>query len=173
MMRLVACLWLGGFLTRGADQAKIVFDQAVQALVSGDYPAAERKFQLVLREKPNHVGALGNLGIVYSRTGRSERAIAVYERALKISPDDRAILLNLGLVYLKQEAHQRALPLFERVVALDPKNQQAQQLAAICRLYTGHVREAIHDLEGLRAAAPGDEQILFLLGFAYLKDHHP
>jgi superkiller protein 3 len=35
----------------------------------------------------------------------------------------------------------------------------------------GQLAPAIHDLEALHAAAPRDEGILFLLGFAYLKNH--
>ena len=168
--RPAALLILSGFLASAVDAPKAVFDRAVQSLVAGDYPAAERGFQAVLKEQPRHVGALGNLGIIYSRTGRAGQAIAVYRRALQISPDDQAILLNLGLAWLKQEAHQRALPLFERVAALDPKNLQARQLVAVCRLYTGQLAPAIRDFEALRAANPRDEQILFLLGFAYLKN---
>ena len=93
--------------------------------------------------------------------------------ALKVSPDDKAILLNLGLVYLRQEAHSQALPLFERIVAIDPQHLQARQLLAVCRAYAGQLAPAIRDLESLRAAAPRDEGILFLLGFAYLKNHDP
>ena len=44
-------------------------------------------------------------------------------------------------------------------------------MLAVCRAYTGQVEPAIHDLEALRAAAPRDDEILFLLGFAYLKNH--
>jgi len=169
-MKFAACLCLCGLFLRAAEPAKAVFDQAVRALAAGDYATAERGFQAVLREQPRHVGALSNLGVIYSRTNRADRAIAVYERAVRVSPDDKAVLLNLGLVYLKQEAHGRALPLFARVVALDPQHLQARQLLAVCRLYTGQLAPAIRELEALHAASPRDTQILFLLGFAYLKN---
>ena len=169
-MKLAAWLCLFGLLGWAEESAKVIFDRAARALAAGDYTAAERGFKAVLKQEPGHVGALGNLGIVYSRTNRSDEAIAVYQRALRVSPNDAAILLNLGLVYLKQEAHQRALPLFARVLALDAQNQQARRLLALCRLYTGQTAPAIRDLEALRAANPRDEQLLFLLGFAYLKN---
>ena len=44
-------------------------------------------------------------------------------------------------------------------------------MLAVCRAYVGQMAPAIHDLEDLHAAAPRDEGILFLLGFAYLKNH--
>lgn len=168
-MRFAACLCLCGFFLCSAQPAKVVFERAAQALAAGDYAAAERGFDSVIHQEPRNAGALGNLGIIYSRTNRPAEAIAAYKRALQISPDDKAILLNLGLAYLKQEAHGRALPLFERVVAIDPHHYQARQLLALCRVYTGRLLPAIRDLEALRSANPDDQQVLFLLGLAYLK----
>lgn len=156
-----------------AEAPQVTFDRAAQALTHGNYPEAEQGFQAVLRVQPQNVGALANLATVYSRTGRAGKAIATYQRALKLSPKDSAILLNLGIAYLRQEAHQRALPLFDRVVALDPKNDQARQLRAVCRLYTGQLTEAIQDLEAFRKTHEPDPQVLFLLGFAYLKTNDP
>lgn len=170
-MKFAACLSLCAFMLCAAQPAKEVFDRAAQALAAGDYETAERGFQTVLREQPHHVAALSNLGIVYSHTNRSDRAIEVYRRALRESPDDKVILVNLGLLYLKQEAYATALPLFAKVVALDPQQRQARQLLAVCRVYTGDLAPAIGDLEALRTASPGDDGILFLLGFAYLKNH--
>ncbi len=172
-MKSAACLLICGLLLCAGEPVEKTFDTAVRALEAKDYAAAENGFNAVLKQQPRNVGALGNLGIIYSRTNRADKAVTVYSRALRLSPDDKAILLNLGLVYLKQEAHAKALPLFKRVAALDPGHLQARQLLAVCRLYTGDVAPAIKDLEALRAANPRDTQILFLLGFAYLKDKQP
>ena len=170
-MKLAVCLCLCGLIGWAEDGTKAVFDQATAALVRGDYTAAEQGFSLILHDQPRNVGVLGNLGILYARTNRADQAIAIYLRALQISPDDKVLLLNLGLAYLKQEAHQRAIPVFARLLALDPKHQQARQLLAICRISTGQLAAAIRDLEVLRAASPPAEQTLFLLGWAYLKNH--
>src|SRR3954468_3879350 len=172
-MRSVVFLCLCAFVLCGAEPAKEVFEKAVRALGAGDYDTAERGFQSVLREQPRNIAALSNLGVIYSRTNRADRAIAAYRGALQVSPDDKAILLNLGLVYLRQEAHSKALPLFERIIAIDPRHLQARQLLAVCRAYVGQLAPAIRDLESLRTAAPHDEGILFLLGFSYLKNHDP
>jgi tetratricopeptide (TPR) repeat protein len=170
-MKCAACLCLCALFLRAAEPAKVVFDRAVRALAASDYQSAERGFRSVLREEPRNVAALSNLGVIYSRTDRTDEAITVYRRALQLSPDDKALLLNLGLVYLRREDHSRALPLFARVLAIDPQNLQARQLLALCRAYVGQLAPAIRDLEALRASAPRDENILFLLGLSYLKNH--
>jgi len=172
-MKRAACLWLCTFVLYAAEPAEKIFDRAVKDLAAEDYRSAERGFQSVLREQPRNVAALSNLGVIYSRTGRADEAITVYRRALRFSPDDKALLLNLGLAYLRQDSHARALPLFARVVAIDPQHLQARQLLAVCRAYSGELALATADLEALRASSPRDENILFLLGFVYLKSHEP
>ena len=170
-MKRAVCLYLCSLFAFAAEEpANVVFERAARALAAGDYAAAEQGFKSVVRREPGNVGAIGNLGIIYARTNRADQAVAAYQRALRISPDDEPILLNLGLAYLKQDAHALALPYFARVVALDPQHQQARQLLAVCRLYTGQIEAAIDDLGKLSIDRPRDEQLLFLLGFAYLKN---
>ncbi|HKE26020.1 MAG TPA: tetratricopeptide repeat protein [Bryobacteraceae bacterium] len=173
MRKGLACFFFAVLVAGAAQTTKEIFDRAVQALAAEDYQTAERDFQTVLRQEPRNVGALGNLGVIYSRTGRADQAITMYQRALQSSPDDEALLLNLGLVYLRQENHARAMPLFARVVAIDPQHKQARQLLAVCQAYVGQLEPAIQELEALRKGAPQDENILFLLGFAYLRHHEP
>ena len=140
-------------------------------MAAGDTEAARAQVPGGARQEPRNIAALSNLGVIYSRTSRADQAIDAYKRALQVSPDDEAILVNLGLVYLRQEDHAKALPLFSRVVAIDPRHMQALQLVAVCQTYLGQLEPAIRQLETLRTAAPNDDSILFLLGFAYLKNH--
>lgn len=170
-MKFAACLLLCGGLAHAASEpSQVTFERAVQALSNGNYDAAEQGFQAVLKQQPGNVGALANLGILYARTNRVDKAIAEYQLALRLSPNDLPILLNLGIVYLKEEMHSRALPYFDHVLALDPQNRQARQLRDVCLLYTGQVPPALADLQALSQANPNDEQLLFLLGFAHLKN---
>ena len=97
------------------DTARQTFESAMQALNSGDYPAAEAGFNKVLAADPRNVSALANLGVLYAKTHRYGKAIQVYQRALRVSPQLREIQLDLGLAYLKQEDYVHALPYFRRV----------------------------------------------------------
>ena len=172
-MRALLCLLGVSGLLCAADALLPVFQKAVAALSSGDYPAAEAGFQQVLKASPNHIGALGNLGVVYSRTSRPDKAIAVYRRALRIAPQDRGLMLNLGLTYVKQESFTDALPLFEKLVAADRSNLQARELLTTCQLNTGRVAAAIQGLESLRKEDPNPAFVLYMLGIAYLKNKEP
>ena len=129
-----------------SDTNERVFARAQEALEAGSYAAAEAGFRQVLQKDPHNVGALGNLGVVYSRTHRFALAIASYKQALRASPGDQGILLNLGLAYLKQNDYPHALPFFRRLHALRPQNGQATNLLATCLVFGGHPQAAAIDL---------------------------
>ena len=152
----------------GADQPQTIFENATSALAAQDYARAERGFRAVLQAEPGNVGALGNLGVVYSRTHHYVQAVDAYERALRIAPGDAQLETNLGLAYLKQERYAQSLPIFEKL-ATQPDNSQARELVATCRLALGQFEPALAVLEPLRSADPRNAGVLYTLGIAYLK----
>lgn len=156
-----------------ADTLPEIFEQAARALASGDYRTAEAGFQTVLDRAPNQIGAMGNLGVIYSRTNRPDKAIAMYRRALRLAPNDKQLLVNLGLVYLKQESYLEARTTFGKVVALDPKDARARELLATAQLSSGRIEAALRTLEQLHEAEPANGGVLYLLGVAYLKNNQP
>src|SRR5216683_3064055 len=101
MKTLAVALWISAavFGQGGSAPTKTeqIFERASEALKTGDYAAAETGFQQILKAEPRNVSAMGNLGVVYSRTRRYARAIQVYRQALRISPKEKGILLDLGL----------------------------------------------------------------------------
>lgn len=149
-----------------------MFQKAAAALAAADYAGAEQGFQAVLKLEPGNVGALGNLGVVYSRTHRYAHAIDVYKRALGIAPGDKALETNLALAYVKEEQYASALPIIEKL-ATDPGNLQARELLATCHLALGHTEAALGILEPLRALNPGNPGVLYMLGVAYVKLKRP
>ncbi|HZT38123.1 MAG TPA: tetratricopeptide repeat protein [Bryobacteraceae bacterium] len=165
----IGCVALGF----AADTLPQIFEHAARALTAGDYRTAEAGFQTVLDRAPGHIGAMGNLGVIYSRTNRPEKAIAMYRRALRLAPDDKQLLMNLGLVYLKQESYLEARTTFNKVVSLDPNNARARELLATAQLSSGRIEPALRTLEQLHAADPGNAGVLYLLGVAYLKHKEP
>jgi tetratricopeptide (TPR) repeat protein len=152
-----------------ADPLEILFNGAARALQAGDLPTAERGFREVLRAQPNHIGALGNLGVVYSRMDRPADAVDVYRRAMRLAPDVRGLWLNLGLAHLKLDDYAAAKPLFEKVEASPLRSAQSTELLATCRVYTGEPEAGLAALETL----PRSTGTLFLMAVANLKLKRP
>ena len=164
-------IWFAAFLLQSNEAP---FQQAAQALARGDNATAERQLQIVLRGAPSHIGALGNLGIVYARTGRAPEAVAVYQRALKLAPDQPGLLLNLGLAQLQLEDYTAAKVVLQRIGRRGTPSAQVSELLATAQLFTGEVEPALATLEALNRDDPERAGVLYLLALAYLKKNdHP
>jgi tetratricopeptide (TPR) repeat protein len=167
VLRLALALSQGQAVSTGT-----IFADAARALSSGDLAAASRGFEQVLAREPNNLGALGNLGVVYSRSGQPVKAIAMYRRALQIAPDHPGLLLNLALAYLKLDDHAAAKPLLAKLLTLNPPDRsQAQELLAICQIQTNELVPALQALQHLAQSPAPSPGVLHFLSLAYLKNN--
>src|SRR3954470_11919932 len=103
-LALVACV-----ATAAAQAApEQLFRDAVAAQQRGDAATAIRKYQELLKLRPDVVEARANLGAVLSREGRFDDAIEQYRAALAKSADNAPLRMNLALAYYKKGAYQEA-----------------------------------------------------------------
>lgn len=147
-----------------------VFVSASQALQAGRLGEAERGFLEVLKREPSNIGALGNLGVLYSRSDQPSKAIGVYRRALQLAPREAGLLLNLGLAYLKTDDFASAKPLFAQLAPQPgPRQAQARELLAITQLQTGEMAPAMEALQGLAESPSPSPGVLHFLALGHLK----
>jgi tetratricopeptide (TPR) repeat protein len=136
-VRGLAGLVLAAGLCGAAQSPTERFDQAVSALSAGNYAAAESGFLDVLRVAPDHLATLQNLGVVYARTGRADRAIAMYRRGLELSPHDRGMQLNLGLTYMRINSYTDAMRVFQAMAREDPTSRPVRDIHLLYPLCDG------------------------------------
>ncbi len=151
----------------GHTSEEEIFAQAAASLQAGEYDAAEVGFLKVLQVDPQSVPALGNLGVLYSKTHRFAKAIAVDERALKLDPQNRSLLLNLGLAYLKEEDYIQAATYFGKLHAAFPGDSQGTILLATSLIF-GDKPQAGLDLL-TTSPVTTDTSSLYLLAVAYAR----
>jgi tetratricopeptide (TPR) repeat protein len=144
-MHRLALLALAAGIAASAQPPSAVFDGAVAAFSRGDYAAAESGFQKVLGASPNDVAALQNLGLVYARTDRLDKACAIYRRALTLSPGNSSVLLNLGLAHLKQKSYAEALAVFQELVRGAPESRPARDIHLLYPLCAGYLSQIQSD----------------------------
>jgi tetratricopeptide (TPR) repeat protein len=164
---LVVPLLALGLAAAPGDSARDAFESGTRALATNDLAAAERSFRHVLKLQPGHVGALGNLGVVYSRMGRFADAVDIGRRALKFAPADPQLNLNVALAYLKQDNYESSKSHLKKVLAARPDHAQARELLATAQLFTGELSPATETLESLQST--GNPSVPYLLSIAYLK----
>jgi tetratricopeptide (TPR) repeat protein len=150
MARFLVCLAAALFLAP-AGWTQSLFDRAVRELSAGEYAPAEQDLLQVLACSPQHPGALENLGLICSKTGRIDQAIDYYRRAAALRPDDATLLLNLGVAYLKRESYQEALPVLQKLLDSTPGAAVAEDAELLHLLVAGYLKQN-PTAEGRRAA---------------------
>lgn len=154
--------------TPAAQTPGSTFNSAVAAMQAGSYAEAETGFNAVLAADPQSLPALGNLAVLYSRTHRFAKAVALDERALMLAPENPDLLLNLGLAYLKEERYGEATTPLQRLAELEPSNPRPALLLATA-MVLGDAPEAGLQLLQSRKLEGADSSALYLEAVAYAR----
>ena len=60
-----------------------------EALVMNDYQNAEKYLEESLALNPDNPYALFNMGVVYEKTGRKQKAVSMYQKVLELNPKEK------------------------------------------------------------------------------------
>ena len=109
---------------------------ARQSLYAGRYNEAMRAYQAVLKRDPNNVDALTHLGLMAGIAAQgqhgpemTERALDLFDRALKLEPDYPPALLYRGQVlYEVRKDVPGAIRSWERFVAVSPPGEDRERV---------------------------------------------
>jgi len=156
-----------------ASGAKEIFAEGQKALAAADYTAAERHFDRLLAMGFRTAPVYTNLGVVYLRMGKLDRAVSVLKKAKELAPGMTGIDLNLGLAYYRQREYLDAERHFANVVAADAANVQARYLKGECHFMMDQFDAAIAAFGPIQDAESNDLEFLFMLGISYGKVKRP
>ena len=106
-----------------AIQAK--FQQGLALHQQGRLAEAERTYQEILQEEPNHFGALHALGAAALQTHRPQQGVDFIAKAIELNPDVAAAHSHLGSALSILERYQEALASYDRAIALKPDFAEA------------------------------------------------
>jgi protein O-mannosyl-transferase len=83
-----------------ADRSLVVAynNLAFVCMRMGDYVAAGKHFQKVVKLQPYNVEALHNLGFLYEKQAMTGTARTFYTKALQIDPRHHETYINLGMI---------------------------------------------------------------------------
>lgn len=133
---------------------------------SGDLTKAERDFRQVLAIDSQSAAAYANLGVVYIRQARWDKAIHMLRKAQKLAPQMIGIQLNIGLAYYRQNKFDAAITPFESVLRDQPDSAQARYLLGLCDFFTERYEDAANTLQPLWGEESLNMNYLYVLGLA-------
>ena len=131
-----------------------------------DWRAAEREFRRAIELNPSLADAHDGLALYLMANERHEEAITEIERARRLDPLSPIVLGDASWVYYGARRYNRALELARQWVEQVPESPWSHTYLGLALEKTGHVEEAIGELE---KAASSDRSVTILewLGGAY------
>lgn len=146
-----------------------LFRDAVAAQQRGDDATAIRKYQELLKLRPDVVEARANLGAALAREGRFDEAIEQYRAALAKEASSVPLRMNLALAYYKKGSYQEAAGEIEKVRRSAPGDARVATLLADCYVHLNREADAVEVLKPVEAAHPDDLGMAWILGSALIR----
>jgi O-antigen ligase/cytochrome c-type biogenesis protein CcmH/NrfG len=117
----------------------------------------------MLKISPYSLKAILSCGYAYYINSSYDKAIALYEKALRDRPDNYDIFYHLSAVYGATGDTQKAAEYAGRAIAASPNNSGAYYNLAVAYIKAGDKAKAIATLRAMLKEHPGDQQALNLL----------
>jgi TolB-like protein/Tfp pilus assembly protein PilF len=132
-----------------------------------DWPEAERSFRRAIELHPGYAAAHQWFGNFLSVVGRSDEALAAFERALALDPLSALKYAALGWGCYFARRYERGVEECRRGLELEPGNVVAHGWLTLGLEATGHLAEAVESAEETARLAGHGVSSLGLLGHTY------
>jgi Tfp pilus assembly protein PilF len=106
-------------------------------------------------------------GQALARSGKTEEALAEFDKAIALDPHNAEGLYNRGLLHQGEKRHQLAIDDFTAANGLTPQRAEPLLGRAISYLALDKIRDATTDLDEAVQADPNNAQIWITRGIAY------
>jgi Tfp pilus assembly protein PilF len=106
-------------------------------------------------------------GQALARSGKTEEALAEFDRALALDPYDVKALYGRGLIYQGEKQHQQAIEDFTAANGLKPQQVEPLLARATSYLAIDKARQAASDLDEAVLADPNSAQAWTARGVTY------
>lgn len=138
-----------------------------------DYDKGLTCYRGAIRIDARHYNAWYGLGAIYLRQEKYDLAEHHFRRALNINPRSSVLHCYLGMAIHRNGRHGEALKQLCDGIALDPKNALAKFQKANVLMAVERYHDALAELEALKAQAPREASLYFLMGKIYKRLEQP
>jgi eukaryotic-like serine/threonine-protein kinase len=138
-------------------------------LIAGRSEEARQQIRRLMRRAPNEPSVHGVAAYVYRVSGQYERALAAWDRLLKISPTDIVYASsNRARIFIYQRDYERAEAELARGLAFEPSHPLLRTYTAVIDYYRGEIEKATMVMEDILAKNPDLHSQKIFLAYCYL-----
>ncbi len=145
-------------MTLHVQTAEQAIAHATQVAISGALEEAVVHFQNAIQHFGHRADLLTNLGLTFSRLGRTDEAIHALKNALRFDPRLKEAHLNLGLTLLSQKRYDEAFGVFQHALSLFPGDGGALDGLGLIAHQQGYLNKALDQYKQALAVDPHNEQ---------------
>ena len=131
---------------------------------------AETLWRTTISRNPDAWLAYDNFGIILSKTGQADEAIAYFQKALAIHPGNSLAHNNLGLALFQKGRMDQAIEEFQKALALQPENDPARNNLGQAFLAKGQEREAMMQFQKVLERNPRAPKANYNLGIVLMQE---
>ncbi len=139
-------------------------DRGNALYLQGRYAEAAECYRRVLRQRPDDVDALNNLGASLADLGRLADAVVCYQEALRLRPDHAEAYYNLGNALRLAARHDEAIKAYVQALRLRPEMVEAHNNLAIVLRKRARLAESMASARRALELRPGNAAALVNLG---------
>ncbi len=152
----------------GAQDPAVLFGEAREAELMGDFKAALVKYEQVLAANPNIAEVWANTGLVLYELERHKEALRAFEKAAALKPELATPQFFMGVERLRFGQPGNAVAPLQLAVKLEPANAHAHYALASALDSLGQYERALPAYREALKRNPAMEQARYALALAYL-----
>lgn len=135
---------------------ELVLNRAKAAVLSRDYALAVRLYKTLLKQKPQDVELLTQLGSLYVKSGNDNLALPVFKEIILLKSDDFNALNNLGGIYRRLKKYSESVAVLEQALATGENDAQVSYNLGFTYKLMGNYDDAVECFEDVVAENPSD-----------------
>jgi Flp pilus assembly protein TadD len=135
-----------------------LYEQAKAKSASGDLEGAIDDLTQVLVHLPDESKYHNELGVLYYVVGEKEKALASYEKAVRLEPSEPNYAKNLADFYLVEQGRaEDAMKLYLQVLEKNPEDIEALMAIGVVCANIGHGEDAKHFYNRILEIEPSNQ----------------
>lgn len=135
---------------------ELILNRAKAAVLSRDFTLAARLYKTLLKQKPQDVGLLSQLGSLYVKSGDDALALPVFKEIVQLKQNDFNALNNLGGIYRRLKKYSESVAVLEQALATGENDAQVSYNLGFTYKLMGDYDDAIACFEDVVATNPSD-----------------